>query len=405
MDRLGLASAQAPVGAHGDDRGDDARQGRARLRRDAPRPRAGRGGRGRRGEPRLGDQRLAPDHLRLRQDLHLLHRPVQPGPGAQPAVRRDRRRGARPRGPGLPRGHPARPERQQLWPRPAGRGALRPRQHGADRGPAPGPRGAPGPGGADPRDRRPANGRWRPRHPAPAVRDVAPVGPLGPPDRGAGGLPQRLRVAPPAGPVRLGFDAPAHGPPVHDRALPRAPGPDPRGRARHLALDRRDRGLLRRDRGRVRGHARPPAHGPLRPGLRGGVQRAARHAGHEARRRRPGGREAPPAGRAPRRPGGDRPGAEPRLAGPDDRGPGRRDRPAADPRPRRARRGRPRPRSTAPRRRETPSRDCRRASSTSSGRSRENKLVHVAGSPALLGHEVAVAIDHAGPYALRGRLA
>ncbi len=43
------------------------------------------------------------------------------------------------------------------------------------------------------------------------------------------------------GPVRLGLDAPAHGPPVHDRALPRAPGPDPRGRARHLALDRRDR--------------------------------------------------------------------------------------------------------------------------------------------------------------------
>ncbi len=40
-----------------------------------------------------------------------------------------------------------------------------------------------------------------------------------------------------------------------------------------------------------------------------------------------------------------------------------------------------------------------------SGRSRENKLVHVAGSPALLAHEVAVAIEHAGPYALRGRLA
>ncbi len=39
------------------------------------------------------------------------------------------------------------------------------------------------------------------------------------------------------------------------------------------------------------------------------------------------------------------------------------------------------------------------------GRSRENKLVHVAGSPALLGSLVAVDIDHAGPYALRGRLA
>ena len=39
------------------------------------------------------------------------------------------------------------------------------------------------------------------------------------------------------------------------------------------------------------------------------------------------------------------------------------------------------------------------------GRSRENKLVHVAGSPELLGTLVHVAIDHAGPYALRGRLA
>ena len=39
------------------------------------------------------------------------------------------------------------------------------------------------------------------------------------------------------------------------------------------------------------------------------------------------------------------------------------------------------------------------------GRSGENKLVHVAGAPDLLGTLVDVAIDHAGPYALRGRLA
>ena len=39
------------------------------------------------------------------------------------------------------------------------------------------------------------------------------------------------------------------------------------------------------------------------------------------------------------------------------------------------------------------------------GRSRESKLVHVAGSPDLLGREVSVAIGHAGPYALRGTLA
>ena len=40
-----------------------------------------------------------------------------------------------------------------------------------------------------------------------------------------------------------------------------------------------------------------------------------------------------------------------------------------------------------------------------SGRTRENKLVHVAGSPALLGTLVRVRIEHAGPYALRGALA
>ncbi len=38
------------------------------------------------------------------------------------------------------------------------------------------------------------------------------------------------------------------------------------------------------------------------------------------------------------------------------------------------------------------------------GRSRENKLVHVAGPAGLLGREVAVMVEHAGPYALRGRL-
>ncbi|MCJ7712267.1 MAG: radical SAM protein, partial [Chloroflexi bacterium] len=39
------------------------------------------------------------------------------------------------------------------------------------------------------------------------------------------------------------------------------------------------------------------------------------------------------------------------------------------------------------------------------GRSREGKLVHLAGSPDLLGREVRVEINHAGPYALRGILA
>jgi tRNA-2-methylthio-N6-dimethylallyladenosine synthase len=37
-----------------------------------------------------------------------------------------------------------------------------------------------------------------------------------------------------------------------------------------------------------------------------------------------------------------------------------------------------------------------------SGRSRQNKLVHVAGGPDLVGRTVRVRVDHAGPYSLRG---
>jgi tRNA-2-methylthio-N6-dimethylallyladenosine synthase len=39
-----------------------------------------------------------------------------------------------------------------------------------------------------------------------------------------------------------------------------------------------------------------------------------------------------------------------------------------------------------------------------SGRTRTNKLVHLAGDPSLVGRTVTVRIDHAGPYALRGAL-
>jgi tRNA-2-methylthio-N6-dimethylallyladenosine synthase len=38
------------------------------------------------------------------------------------------------------------------------------------------------------------------------------------------------------------------------------------------------------------------------------------------------------------------------------------------------------------------------------GRSRGNKLVHLVGDASLVGREVRVVIDHAGPYALRGAL-
>jgi tRNA-2-methylthio-N6-dimethylallyladenosine synthase len=41
---------------------------------------------------------------------------------------------------------------------------------------------------------------------------------------------------------------------------------------------------------------------------------------------------------------------------------------------------------------------------TLAGRTRHNKLVHLAGDPALVGHPVRVHIEHAGPFALRGRL-
>jgi tRNA-2-methylthio-N6-dimethylallyladenosine synthase len=44
------------------------------------------------------------------------------------------------------------------------------------------------------------------------------------------------------------------------------------------------------------------------------------------------------------------------------------------------------------------------AGSTVSGRSRQNKLVHVPGGPDLLGRTVHVRVDHAGPYALKGAL-
>jgi hypothetical protein len=43
--------------------------------------------------PRVGRVRVAADHLRLRQDVYLLHRALQPRAGTQPALRRGGRRG------------------------------------------------------------------------------------------------------------------------------------------------------------------------------------------------------------------------------------------------------------------------------------------------------------------------
>ena len=67
-------------------------------------------------------------------------------------------------------------------------------------------------------------------------------------------------------------------PAVHDRALPRAAGPDPRGRTRDHDLDRHHRRLLWRDRGAIPSNAGAAGDRALRPGVRRGVLAAAGHA-------------------------------------------------------------------------------------------------------------------------------
>ena len=168
-------------------------------------------------------------------------------------------------------------------------------------------------------------------------------------------------------------------------------------RARDRALDRRHRRVLRRDRGRVRGDAPAARDRPLRPGVRGRLQRAARHAGDAPRRRRPAGREAAPARRAARR--------SRRASGWSATG--------------RGWAGRRRSSSTRSSRRARHDHDDEEAAGTAesrdafahlpegvahlAGRSRENKLVHLAGSPALVGRPGrASGSTTRGPYALRG---
>ena len=246
--------------------------------------------------------RLAADHLRLRQDLHLLHRAVQPRPGAEPAVRRDRRRGAVARRRRLSRGHAARPERQLVRPRPRRRSRASPTST-PSAGPAAGSTSHGRPDlaeliraidGIRTADGQPAIARLRfvTSHPWDLSDRLIAA---------HGRLPVGLRAPPPAGPVGRRRGPPADGPPVHDRALPRAPGPDPRGRARDRDLDRRHRRVLRRDRGPVRGDAarcsRPSA--TTRSSPRPTRERPG-HAGDAPRRRRPGGRQAAPAQRAAR---------------------------------------------------------------------------------------------------------
>ena len=76
------------------------------LRRVRPAPRARHAA-----EPASG---VRPDHDGVRQVLHLLHRPLRPGPRAEPAARGDRRRGEVARRRGGQGDHPPRPDGQQL---------------------------------------------------------------------------------------------------------------------------------------------------------------------------------------------------------------------------------------------------------------------------------------------------
>ncbi len=78
VDRLGLASAQGAIGATGSV-GRTTTVGRTVVGAadSLPGTRAAAVGQGTR-RPRLHHERLAADHLRLRQDVHLLHRAVQP---------------------------------------------------------------------------------------------------------------------------------------------------------------------------------------------------------------------------------------------------------------------------------------------------------------------------------------
>ena len=157
--------------------------------------------------------------------------PFSRGPGAQPAVRRDRGRGAVARRRGLPRGHAARPERQLVRPRPAGRGPLRAHRDRALERPPAGPACPAGPGRAAARDRRL---RTPTAAAIPRLRFVTSH-PWDLSDRlieAMAELRLGLRAPPPADPVRRRRGAAADGPPVHGRALPRAARADPRGGAR-----------------------------------------------------------------------------------------------------------------------------------------------------------------------------
>ena len=250
-----------------------------------------------------------------------------------------------------------------------------------------------GPRRADPGDRRAPDGRRRARDPAPPVHHLASVGPLRPADRGDGRLPLDLRASPPA------RSSPATTPSSGGWAASTRSSTTSSGSTRirdggagHRDLDRRDRRVLRRDRGAVRGDAPAPRDGPLRPGLRRRVLASGparpRRTSPTTSRRTSSARRLNELLALQEAIGLERNRAwlgrtvevlvDTRRA-------------AAEPRPR----GRPR---TAAARRPRDRPGGRRVA----GRSRQNKLVHLAGAAELVGRLVDVRIEHAGPYALRG---
>ena len=192
---------------------------------------------------------------------------------------------------------------------------------------------------APPRPRRaPARDRRDPTpagHPAPAVRHLAPVGPVGPADRGDGRLRRRSASTSTCRSSRAttrscgGWAASTRSSTTSSgstRIREAVPG---------IAISTDVIvGFCGETEAQFEAHAARPRDGPLRPGLRGRVLAPTRHARRAAAGRRPARRKAPPAQRPAAAPGGDRPPAEPRAAGPDGAGPRRHDRSATRPRAR-----------------------------------------------------------------------
>ena len=231
--------------------------------------------------------------------------------------------------------------------------------------------GRPGPGRAHPGHRRASGPPTAAGDRAPALRDVAPVGPLGPADRGDGRLRQRLRAPPPAGPVGR-RRASCAGWAASTRSSTTSSGsPDPRGRPGHRDLDRRHRRVLRRDRGRS---SRRPCACSRPSATTRSSRPPTRHVPGRRRRTSPTTSRPTSSGAGSTSCSPSRRGSASSATGPGSAARSRSSSTAvvAAARPR-ARRRRPRP--------------CREARWLT-GRTRGNKLVHLAGRPALVGREV-----------------